>query len=193
MLLQEQSNQGLHFLSHHLHRMDVLPNSNTKLAHYWTVLLVISIPFFWKFYSNCMGRQCWPVECSVIKPNFIGFEEKSSYWSVHFFSAFLRSTSIGKPRMTPVSSVETMETYEVCRLGHPKVVHLPERNEMGSLITALGQTLRAVHSSNNWLHCFRITTTFTNVSRAYCISISKYVTIIRWQLNVYGFYSHEIA
>ena len=45
------------------------------------------------------------------------FLETFSYCSVQFvqrfFSAFHWSPSIGKPRMTPVSFVKTMESYEV--------------------------------------------------------------------------------
>ena len=43
--------------------------------------------------NNCTARQCWPIgqnfdECSIFNPDFIGFEKKSSYWSVQFVQFF---------------------------------------------------------------------------------------------------------
>ena len=100
-------------------------------------------------------------ECCIINSTFIGFEEISCYWSIQFFSAFYKSTAIGKSRMIPVSFVKTTESYEVSLItinrqnsddsdilchdyeimrGEPKnhtrfatiwKVCLPERTEMG--------------------------------------------------------------
>ena len=39
--------------------------------------------------------------------------ETSTYWSVHYFSDFHWSPSVGKPRMTPVYFVNITESYEV--------------------------------------------------------------------------------
>ena len=53
------------------------------------------------------------VSDSTINPNFIGFEEASSYWSPQFFFAFHWSPLIDKPGMTLISFVKTTKSYKV--------------------------------------------------------------------------------
>ena len=89
-------------------------------------------------------------ECYIINATFMGSEEKSSYWSVQFFSAFLWSPSIGKCCLTPASDYEVslviigrlpMNLTRFANLVIIWVVHFLERTD---LITTLGQTMRAV-------------------------------------------------
>ena len=71
--------------------------------------------FIESVYISCMARHCCPIcqyfgQCLIFSPTFIGFEETSSHWPMHFFSAFHLSPSIGKRRMTPVAFVKTTES-----------------------------------------------------------------------------------
>ena len=74
--------------------------------------------------------------------------------------------------MTPVSLVKTTEShvkatesYEACRLGHHIwVLYLPERAETG-IITASGQTVRAVHRCNRWSYIYCCCTGSENLAR----------------------------
>ena len=48
---------------------------------------------FWIFFRDCTAQQCLPIgqnvgECYVFNAIFIGVEETSSYWSVHFDQFF---------------------------------------------------------------------------------------------------------
>ena len=86
-------------------------------------------------------------ECPIFNPNFIGFEETSGYWSIHFFLVFLCFPLVTINRQTSFDSGilrqdhgiirgslmdYTMSSRLCARLGG-----LPERTEVGGLITAL--------------------------------------------------------
>ena len=62
-----------------------------------------------------MAGQCWLkgqkfCECSVFNPILISFEETSIIGQFSFFSAFHWLPSVGKPHITPVAFVKTMES-----------------------------------------------------------------------------------
>ena len=87
--------------------------------------------------------------------------------------AFHWSSSIGKPRMTPVSVVKTTnhtrfadESYEVCRLGHHLgIVHF-YRNEPTRVPNyRIGPVCAGVHSCNSWLTSNIAKRAITNTQR----------------------------
>ena len=84
-------------------------NKNT-VHNYFTTVNYVARPDNIGLQAKMFGKS------SIFNPTIISFEKTSSYWLDQFFLAFHWSPSIGKPRMTPGSSVKTTESYEVCRL-----------------------------------------------------------------------------
>ena len=109
---------------------------------FWKHLVIVQFSLF-NFFLLFIGHRQ--------SENLVWLQYPS--WRLRNHTRFHWSPSIGKPLMTPVFSVKTMESYDVCRRiiwVTIWVVPLPERTETVGLITASDQTVRAVHSYNSW-------------------------------------------